>query len=320
MTSSTAAPRTPPLPLALFAVPLGLAGLGGAWAAAETVLGAPRVFEEIAYGLSAILWLGLAVFYLWQGLWDGGSFVNDLKHPGTGPFTSFIPLVGILLAAHYSRYALTAGTWVCVLFIAALTFDAARLFAHWATGGVTMEAIHPGYVIPLVAGAFVSSIGFSSVHAHQEAIAAFGVGAFFWPVLIAVVTTRLMAAGPLPIAIRAGLSAFLATAGTANVAWLVAHPGPIGPIQQALTGVLVMMLIIQLAFLAEYRRLPFTMAFWVFTFPVTVTGGYAVRWFGVSGLAVWRPWAWTALAIATATVLAIGARSVVFLSAQRRSA
>lgn len=206
------------------------------------------------------------------------------------------------------------------MFILSLMINSAYLFAHWATAGVTLQTIHPGYVVAVVAGAFVASIGFSSVHAHHDAIAAFGVGVFYWPILTAIVTARLMTAGPLPPIIVPSLSAFLATAVTVTVAWIVSHPGPTGGPQSLLTGVLLMMVVIQLVFVEEYRKLSFSFSFWIFTFPVAVTANYAIRWFAASGLGHWNAWAWAALVLASAFVVAISARTVVLIAGRREQA
>ena len=235
--------------------------------------------EDILYGAASTIWLILTAIYVLRGLRRKGAFRTDLKHQVAGPFASFIPLLGILLSAHYSEYFPGLGRWVCVAFIAALAVVAAQLFAHWVTGGVSMQSIHPGYFLPVVAGSFVASIGFSSVHAHDAALAAFGIGAFFWLVVGTVVTVRLMTAEALPPSAKTGLSAYLAAPATASVAWMVSHPGPMGAVQLGLTGVLVMMLLMQVMLIGDYRKLPFSPLFWVFTFPVATTANYAVRWF-----------------------------------------
>ena len=299
------------LPLSLFGVPLGLAGLGAGWSAARATLGAPPWPEEVLYGTASAIWLILTTIYLLRGLRRKGAFRADLRHQIAGPFASFIPLVGILLSAHYSEYLPALGAWVCGAFIAALTVVATQLFAHWITGGVSMQAIHPGYFLPVVAGSFVASIGFSSIHAHDAALAAFGVGAFFWLVVGTVVTVRLMTAGALPPAAKTGLSAYLAAPATASVAWMVSHPGPMGALQLGLTGVLIIMLLMQLFLIGEYRKLTFSPLFWVFTFPVATTANYAVRWFAASNLPGRETYAWITLALATAFIMAIALRSVV---------
>lgn len=305
---SPAAPSGMP-PLSHFGVPLGLAGLGAGWSAARATLGAPAWPEEVLHGAASAIWLILTTVYLLRGLRRKGAFRADLRHQIAGPFASFIPLVGILLSAHYSEYLPALGMWVCVAFIAALTVVATQLFAHWITGGVSMQAIHPGYFLPVVAGSFVASIGFSSIHAHDAALAAFGIGAFFWLVVGTVVTVRLMTAGALPPAAKTGLSAYLAAPATASVAWMVSHPGPMGALQLGLTGVLIIMLLMQLFLIGEYRKLPFSPLFWVFTFPVATTANYAVRWFAAANLPGRETYAWIALALATAFIMAIALRS-----------
>jgi tellurite resistance protein len=173
-----------------------------------------------------------------------------------------------------------------------------------------MQSIHPGYFLPVVAGSFVASIGFSTIHAHDAALAAFGIGAFFWLVVGTVVTVRLMTAGALPPAAKTGLSAYLAAPATASVAWMVSHPGPMGAPQLGLTGVLTIMLLMQLFLIGEYRKLPFSPLFWVFTFPVATTANYAVRWFAASNLPGREIYSWTILGLATAFVMTIALRSV----------
>ncbi|MET4097138.1 TDT family transporter [Arthrobacter sp. UYCu712] len=295
--------------LSRFGIPLGLAGLGGGWSAARSSLGSPMWPEEILYVAASSLWLVLTAVYVFRGLRRRGAFRADLRHELAGPFASFIPLVGILLSSHYSQYLPPWGAWLCTAFIAALAIVAAQLLAHWITGGVSMQSIHPGYLLPVVPGFFVASIGFSTVHAHSAAMAAFGIGAFFWLVIGTVVTVRLMTGGELPPGAKIGLSAYLAAPATANIAWMVSHPGPVGGVQLGLTGVLLIMALMQVMLLPEYSRLPFTQMFWVFTFPVAATSNYAIRWLATTDIPGREIYAWTVLGLATAFTLLIAART-----------
>jgi len=303
--------------LSRFGVPLGLAGLGGAWSAARSSLESPQWPEETLYGAATALWLALTVLYVVRGLRRKGTFRSDLKHEVAGPFASFIPLVGILLSSHYSQYLPPWCDWLCVAFIAALAIVATQLLAHWIAGGVSMQSIHPGYLLPVVAGSFVASIGFSSIHAHDAAIATFGVGVFFWLVVGTVVTVRLMTGGALAPAAKTGLSAYLAAPATANIAWMVSHPGPTGTVQLGLTGVLAIMALLQVMLLPQYRQLPFSPAFWVFTFPVGATTNYAIRWLATTNIPGREIQAWTILGLATAFTLTIATRTA--MTAMARS-
>jgi tellurite resistance protein len=297
--------------LNLFGMPLGLAGIGGCWAVAATDLAAPRWPAEAFFGLSAVLWLILSALYVTFGLRRSGTFEADLKHPLSGPFAAYLPLIAILLSTHYSEFDAEAGRWVCVASVVLLGVVAARLVAHWIAGGVALDAVHPGYFVPVVAGANVASIGFSAMGASGAAIAAFGVGLFFWFVVGTVVLVRLMTGPALAVGLKPSMTAFLAAAATSNLAWLVAHPGAFGEVQFVLVGVFVLMVAVQIALLSEYRFVPFGQSWWTFTFPLASTTNFALRWLAEATPAGFETLSWLVLATATAFVLYVGARTAV---------
>ncbi|MCU1530115.1 MAG: hypothetical protein JWP75_3878, partial [Frondihabitans sp.] len=284
------------IPLGWFGVPLGVTGLAGGWAAACTDLGAPKWPSEVLYGIATVLWAVLSVAYIVTGLLrERKAFRRDREQPLSGPFAAYIPLIGILLAGHYTTYLPTAGPWICGAFVAALAIVAGQLVAHWMTGGIALKDVHPGYFVPVVAGANVASIGLSQIGQSQAALGAYGVGIFFWFVLGTAVLVRLVSQGPLPVQLRPALSAFLAASATSSIAWIISHPGPIGEVQDALTGILVLMLIIQACLVPQYAKLRPGFSFWIFTFPVASTTNYAVRYFSVTHLDGWEFWAWLIL-------------------------
>ncbi|MEW2624661.1 hypothetical protein [Streptomyces sp. NPDC048106] len=57
---------------------------------------------------------------------------------------------------------------------------AAVLVAHWLEGSLERDELHTGYFLPVVAGSFITSIGFTSIGDHRAAVAAFGAGIYFW--------------------------------------------------------------------------------------------------------------------------------------------
>ena len=297
--------------LNLFGMPLGLTGLAGCWSAAVTALHAPTWPSDVLFGAGAILWLILTALYVGSGARRTGMFQADLKHPLSGPFAAYIPLIGILLAAHYSVLYPAVGAWVCTICIVFLAIVAARLFAHWVAGGVPLDAVHPGYFVPVVAGANVASIGFSSIGAHDAALAAFGAGLFFWLMIGTVVLIRLMMGDHLPDPLKPAMTAFLAAAATSNLAWLVAHPGELDEVQHVLIGVLVFMLIVQVILISEYRKLSFGPSWWIFTFPMASTANFSIHWAAASTVQGWPIYAWAALGVVTTFVLFVGTRTVV---------
>jgi tellurite resistance protein len=299
------------IPLALFGIPLGIAGLAGGWTAASLELDAPTWPAEALYGASSALWIVLIVLYAAGAARHRGTFLADIMHPATGTFASLIPLVAILLAVHYSQYAFTVFAGICVLGIAILAIVAAQLIARWLRGQVELNSFHGGYFIPVVAGPNIASIGFSAIHEHQAAIAALGAGLFFWVAITAAVIIRMAGGDELPVGMKPGMAAFLAATATTNLAWLFAHPGGVDEMQQILTGVLVLMLLVQFFLLGEYGKLRFSLSWWIFTFPLASTTNYAVRWMSLTRIPGWNTWSWCVLAATTIFILYISARTAI---------
>jgi tellurite resistance protein len=260
--------------------------------------------------------------YVVQSIQQTQKVRTDIENPISGPFIAFIPVVAVLLSQHYAQYAPIAGTYAILFFVTILAAIAARLAAHWISGGLPNASVmHGGYLVPVVAGPFIASIGLTSVGLHDLALYAFGAGLFFWLTLGTIVMYSHIAGGRVQRSASPALTAFLAASATASIAWLVAHPAPGPPdaLQSILTGVLFIMLFVQIALIRQYRRLPFGMEYWVFTFPVASTANYLIRWLAQVNAPGWQLWAWGILALSTAFVGVIGIGTAVALIRGRRS-
>jgi tellurite resistance protein len=306
-TLATAPAKAPSwaLPISLFSIPLGLAGLGGAWTAAAQLLGAPAWPASVAFGASTLVFAAFTFSYLAGTFRPGAGFHIDLRHPLLGPLTAYLPVIAILLIAHYATDLGRAAPWLIWIAVASLALNAAALFAHWLKHPLDQDAMHPGYFLPVTAGAFLAAIGFVSVNQHGAAVAAFGIGVFFWLLLGAVITSRLFFGSELPLPFKPVLSILLSPPGTASVAWFAITGGVIDDLQAALGGVTLFMLLVQLFFVRDYLRLPFSTQYWVFTFPIAVLGNIGVRYSAGLHFTGWQVAGWIAVAISSVLILAI---------------
>lgn len=294
------------IPVGHFSIPLGLAGLGGAWAVAAEDLGVSSAPAEAAFAVATIVWTVFTLLYVTRTLTSPDtSFTAELRHPLAGPLTAYPPIVAILLAAHYQPWLGAAAAVLVTVAIAALALNIAQLIARWLTQPLDHDALHPGYFLPLTAGPSIAAIGLSSIGMHQVAVAAFGVGIVFWFLFGAVIMGRLMVGGPLPSPFIPVLSVLVSPPLTAGVAWFAIQDGRIDAIQQVLGGVSTILLLVQILLIPRYLRVPFSIQHWAFTFPLAVTGNIVVRWAHATQFPGWQIIAWTALAVTTAAILAI---------------
>lgn len=309
------------IPLSLFAIPLGLVGLATAWGQATALLSAPVVISEALYAVGAVLWLGFTVSYATHSIRHPGSLGRDLRHPQTSHLAAYIPVIGLLLIAHYGRGVPDAAFWATGILALAVAGLAAHTLSYWFTSRVAVEAIHPGFLLPVVAGAFIASIAFTSVGASEASLAAIGVGVFFWLVVGTLVISRLIAGSPLPPALVPSMSVLATPPATGGTAWLLAHPGEHGLVVDSLVGILAMMILVQVMLVPVYLRLRFGLSFWTFTFPIAASTSFLLRFIPGQVPASWHPLSWLLIAFATVAIGYIAVRSVLLLitSLTRRS-
>jgi len=305
--------------LGLFAIPLGVAGLGGVWQALRATLSAPAWPAETLFAISTAIWIALTATYVASALRRPGGFTADRTHVIYGPFAAYIPVIGVLISSHYVAYAHAVARAAVIVFVVALAIIAAQLLAHWLLGNLPVATFHPGYFLPTVAGAFIASIGLSLSGWHEAAEAAFGIGVFFWLTIGTLIFGRLFTGAPLPDAIKPALSVLVSPPATAGIAWFLITGGRIDIVEDILLGILFMMLLVQTLFFAEYHKLPFTTNFWAFTFPVGASTNLVVRWLNTEAFPFWRAWSWSLAGIATAFVIALAAATVADRTRHRHS-
>lgn len=297
--------------LGVFAIPLGLAGLGGVWQALRTIASAPAWPAEVLFAASTAIWLALTVVYVGRGVRRAGTFTAHRQHAVHGPFAAYLPVIGILLSAHYIPYLHDVARGAVLVFVLALGVLAAQLVAHWLLGNLPVQTFHPGYFLPTVAGAFIASIGLHASGWHQAAVSAFGVGILFWLIIGTLVFGRLFTGAPLPDAVKPSLAVLVSPPAVAGIAWLAIAGGRMDSVGYLLLGILLMMLLVQVMFLPDYRVLSFNPNFWAFTFPVAASSNFAIRWLTSAELPRGHTWSWALAALATAFVGAIAAATVV---------
>ena len=272
--------RTPRrVPPNLFAIALGTAGLGEAWAAARPVLGLPQAVPDAFLAASAVVWVVLVTLYLQQGV---RRILADLRDPVLSPFTSLAVITPAIPAVALAQANLTAGRVVVSVFVVATVVLGGWLTGQWIVGEIDQTATHPGYFLPTVAGGLVTSYAAAEVQLKTVAEAMFGIGLLCWLLLGSLVLNRLFFSRALPPALMPTLAIELAPPAVAGLAWFAINGGSIDLVARVLGGYAVLMAVVQLRFLPLYRRLPFSPGFWAFTFSYAAAAGDALEWLRIS--------------------------------------
>ncbi|MEV6057979.1 hypothetical protein [Streptomyces sp. NPDC052107] len=268
----------------LLSVSLGTAGLGGAWQAAVTTFPPALQVSDALFTVSGLIWLVLLAQYLRHGGARWRNLRHDLRHPGQGFTLGYVPIIGMLITGHFSRFELTGARWAYAVFLTAAALIAARLLAHWLTGTLSTTTLHPGYLLPVSSAPFVASAIASTLRLPGVADAAFAVGLLYWLAFGTVILGGLVTGGPLPGPARPALTVLTIPPATGGIAWTAAHKGVFDAVGYGFAGTLLFTVLLVVFLLPELRQPAFHPGLWIFSFPIAASTNFAIRWVHASAL------------------------------------
>jgi tellurite resistance protein len=293
-----------------FSIPFGLAGLAGVWRLMSDLHGTPAAISVVLYLLAAAVWRVLLVA---AGMRIGPvprRLAEELADSALSPFWALPSIVGMLLAIGLEPYAYAPAEAVFVLFLALTIGFGGWITGQWIVGEIEPLKVHPGYLLPTVAGGFVAAEGCAIFGLGGLAWFAWGIGVICWLMLGTVVVNRLFMVKLLPVPLRPTMAIELAPPAVGGVAYLIIN-GPVAdPIAYILAGYAALMALVQLRLIPLYARTPFSPAFWSFTFTWCAVANFGVRWLAIEHVASETLWATLVTVAATVLVATIAALSV----------
>ena len=306
------------LPLNTLAIPFGTAGLAEIWTAAAPALALPEVIPDALWLLTAMVWAATIAAHIVRGIRVRRPLAEQLRHPAQGPVAALVPVVGMLLGARLHLVAPLLGRALVVLAVSASAVFAGWILAQWLRGGVPGGVVHGGYLLPTVASGLIGGVTAASVGLPALGWAAFAVGVLFWIALFAILLARFGALPALPSPLTPTLAILVAPPAVAGLAWMSLTGERSGPVIDALVGLTVLSVLTQVALVPLYRRTPFTLGAWSYTFPFAAVATFLVA--AMPALPVITPVIAIALAAAiTALVGGVTARSIGYAVATARA-
>ncbi|HEX8101466.1 MAG TPA: hypothetical protein VF533_02545 [Solirubrobacteraceae bacterium] len=289
------------LPPNLLSGPFGLLGLAVVWRTAATGLGTPpAVADALAVAGTAVLVAVLA------GWWAGGArrVLADVHDPVLSPFVALAPIDLLLVAEQLRFHAPAAGDALCLFAVVVIVVLAGALLGVWMRSLPDPDLVHPGYLLPTVAGGLLAAGAASAAGAPGLAVMAFGIGAFGWLTVGTIAMARLLLRAPLPDALVPTCAILVAPPAVAGNAWFAMNGGVADDVGLLLAGITVLAAVAQLALVPRYRSAGFSPAYLSFTFSWTAVATLALRW-----IALERPFATDVLAalVLAAISLLVGA-------------
>ena len=265
------------LPAGLFAMPVGLFGLAGAWrrAAAFGWSLAATIGDALA-DLALALFLLLFALYAAKALRHPRAIAGEYQHPVAGALMALVPLSLLLAIVYYGVPRDPAWIALAVVALAMQGVVAIRVVRTLATGELPATAVTPALYLPPAAGGFVGAMALGALGYPGWAALLFGMGLASWALLEVRVLNRLFE-GPMPEQLRPTIGVEIAPPSVATLAAGVIWPTLPGEVLIVGLGIAAGPILAVLARYPWWSRTPFGIGFWSFSFPLAALAGAVIE-------------------------------------------
>jgi tellurite resistance protein len=301
------------VPAAFFSIVLGLGGLASAWRGAARAYAVSPWLADALLVLSAVIWVIVFAAQVLKVITAREKLAAELAHPVQGSQAALGPASLLLIAAgttvHYRELAEVL-FWIGAA--AQLAFGV-WIVGRWFGAAVEPKLVTPAMYLPPVAGNLLAAIAAGAVGRTDLGWLFFGAGVVSWLVLAPVLLARYLTAGELPAALRPLLGIEIAPPAVALLAWQALDRGGPDVTARVLFGVALFVALVVLRLAGRYRDVPFTPAYWAFSFPLAALAGSALRLASGSPRSVAAALALPLFVVANAVIAAIAYRTLLAL-------
>jgi len=264
-------------PVGLFALPVGLFALAGAWRRAHGFGWslAQTVGEALAWAALAVL-VVLLLIYLSKCLRHPKVFAAEFRHPLTGSLMALVPLSLLLCIVYFGQPRHSGWLLFALGALALQGVIAIRIVSMLTIGSLPTGTITPVLYVPPVAGGLVGGMAFSTLGYPGWAALLFGMGLASWALLEVRVLNRLFE-GVMPEGLRPTIGMELAPPAVATLAAGAIWPLLPGDVLIVGLGVAAGPVVAVLARYKWWGRVPFSIGFWSFSFPLAAMSGAVIE-------------------------------------------
>lgn len=290
------------VPVAFFAIVLGVVGLGTCWREATRLWGVPGWIGEALLAIGAVVWLVLLVLYAAKWCWARAEALAEWRHPVICCFIALIGMATLLVALAVLPYARPVSVGLFVVgALGQLAFGVWRTGALWQ-GGRDPAATTPIMYLPLGGGNFVSAMVAGALGYQALGVLFFGAGIVSVVAIESVIVQRLYTAPALPVPLRTSMGIQPAPAVVGCVAYLAVTAGPPDLLAQILLGYGILQMLIVLRLLPWLGQQPFAASYWAYTFAAAALAISAMRFVERGSGGIYEPIALAAFLVANLVI------------------
>ncbi|MBB4285067.1 SLAC1 anion channel family protein [Roseospira goensis] len=300
------------VPIPLFALVMGTAGLGITWRKAHLVLGVPPVIGEAILALAAACFVAIAILYAVKWAVHPAEVAAEFNHPVRSSFFPAFSISLLLLSIGTGPYseAWTLGLWATGT-VLHLLFTL-RLLGRWIVHNHQINHSNPAWFIPVVGNVLVP---LSGVRLGYDEVSwfFFSIGMVFWVVLFTIVFYRIVFHDQLPAKFMPTLFILIAPPAIGFLSYVLLNGGVVDGFARVLLYVALFITLLNFTLAGQYLRVPFFVSWWAYTFPMAAVSIAAMEFHHLNGYdEMWMICA-TLVTVTTLVIVTVFLRTLVAL-------
>lgn len=292
-------------PVPMFAVAMGLAGLGLAWRKAHEVLGVAVSVGEWILIVAGLAYVVITVIYAAKTIRHFSMVRAEYGHPVRSSFFPAFSIATALmsLAVHpYSPNAAESLFWIAA--VVHLTFTM-LLLKRWLHTDMQIGSANPAWLIPVV-GNILIPLPAVRLDYLELGWLFFAGGFLFWIILFAILFYRLVFHPQMPQKLLPTLFILLAPPAVGFLSYQALTGGHTLDVFARLlfyAGLFIGLLIASM--LRQFLQVPFGMPFWAYTFPAAAITIATLHYAGLSGAPSITLLSWVFLILVSLIILGV---------------
>lgn len=273
------------IPISIFSVILGLAGLTIAWQRTELMFRLATPVGLILLVLTIVLFCLFVTLYAWKMLRFPDEVVREFRHPVKLNFFPALSIGILLIAVALIQIAPAASSYLWLVGAALHLALTLTVMSVWIRHTVLeVQHINPAWFIPVIGNIIVPLAGVPH-GGYELSWFFFAVGVVFWLVLLTLVFQRMIFHHPLPEKLLPTLFVLVAPPAVGFVSYMQLTGGLDGfaRVLYYTALFLVMLLIVQAP---QLVRIKFHLSWWAYSFPLAAFAIATLRFASLTGAPV----------------------------------
>lgn len=254
-------------PISFFSMVMGLAGLTIAWEKVQHLLGTDLHINSWMIGITASIFVALAVTYAGKILLFRDAVAAELKHPVKLNFFPTISISLLLLAIAFMPIdlAISRPLWMLgVVLHLAFTLYVVTIWMHHEH--FKIAHINPAWFIPAVGNVLVPVAGVSLGYMDVSWFF-FSVGLMFWIILMTIIFNRILFHHPIDQKLLPTLFILIAPPAVGFIAYM-RLTGELDAFARILYYSGLFLTLLLFTQVPRFARLGFFLSWWAYSFPL----------------------------------------------------